>query len=361
MSKDIYFDLVGGASGDMLLSSLLGLGLDFNYLKDNFKKLNVKFNVNKKKTKFNHAAVDRLYFSSPSKINLSYREITKLIKESKLDSGVKEKSLVSFKHIFGVEKRIHQSSKRDFRFEHLGEIDAIAEIVGFFLGMKYLDINNVYISSISVSRPAPATLELLKGKEIKIVDFGYESVTPTAALLLKDSYSISIPFSFTKYSYACGNYGDSDYLVAYLFSCDDFDRDKVVKIEATIDDMNPQVFSILFDSLYKRGAKEVYIEQVITKKSRPAFVLNVLSDEKSLIFLREAIFKFTSTFGFRYQFFYRDKLKYTFIYKNTKWGRIKFRVSRSGGFKKEIPEYEDCRRAAEKSNIPFIDLYNKLI
>ena len=42
MSKAIYFDIIGGAGGDMLFSSLVGLGVKTSYLKDTFKKLGLK-------------------------------------------------------------------------------------------------------------------------------------------------------------------------------------------------------------------------------------------------------------------------------------------------------------------------------
>jgi len=357
---DAYFDIVGGASGDMLLSSLVGLGCSLRYLRDNFMRLDLNFRLRKKKVEFGHFKMDKICFSYPAKTNLSYRQIIKLIHSSSLDKNVKEKVFTSFRCLFNVERIIHHTKQRDFKFDHLGQPDAILEILGFFLGLQCLNIDDFYVSTLPLSRPAPATLELLKGKKIKIVDFGYESITPTAALLLNRAEQKECIFSFKKYSLACGDYGDSDYLLAYLLTKDNFAKDKVVKIETTIDDMNPQVFEVLFDALYSKGAKEVYIEQVVTKKSRPAFVINVLSDEKGLMNIREEIFKLTSTFGLRYQVFWRDKLKDRFVYKRTPWGKIRFRVSLSTEFKKEIPEYEDCKRISKKFNIPLIEIYRNL-
>ena len=174
-----------------------------------------------------------------------------------LDNGTRRRILGSFEYIHNIEARIHHIKKDKLRLEHLGRFDALWEISGFFAGLKYLGIDNIYLSSLPLSHPAPATLELLKGKQIRMIDLGYESITPTAALLLKDAYSTQRPFSFSKYAFACGDYGEGDYLTAYLASGGRFISDRVIKMEATIDDMNPQVFEILFDrSEERRVGKE---------------------------------------------------------------------------------------------------------
>ena len=40
--KTIYFDCFSGISGDMIIGALLALGLDFNHLKKELGKLNLK-------------------------------------------------------------------------------------------------------------------------------------------------------------------------------------------------------------------------------------------------------------------------------------------------------------------------------
>ena len=92
------------------------------------------------------------------------------------------------------------------------------------------------------------------------------------------------------------------------------------------------------------------------KKTRPAFVLNVLCTHKDFEKIRDVIFSHTTTFGIRYSEYSRDKLKYNFVSKKTKFGKIKFRVS-AKPFKKETPEYDDCLRAAKKLNIPLLQVY----
>ena len=356
--KSIYFQLVGGAAGDMLLYSLIGLGCPIPYLKKELEKLKINFDIVLKEIKNNHHKNKCLDFKG--ELNLSYLEILKLISKSKLEKEIKEKALSSYKGLFEIERKIHGAKGADFKFHHLGKLDAILEICGFYIGLKYLAVKDVYVSFFPLSAPAKAVLEILKGKKINPRDLGYESITPTAAVLLQKAQQLDLSFDFEKYSTAFGTGGDQDYLVAYLIEeSRKTNNDKIIKIETNIDDMNPQIFEQIFEKLYTSGAKEAYIEQVIMKKSRPAFVLNVLCAPKDFEKIRDIIFSHIATFGIRYSEYSRNKLKYNFISKKTRFGKIRFRVS-SEPFKKETPEYKDCLKISNKLNIPLLDIYRSL-
>ncbi|MCM8774195.1 MAG: LarC family nickel insertion protein [Candidatus Omnitrophica bacterium] len=355
----LYFDIVGGASGDMLLSSLIGLGFKKKKLVENLNLLGINYKIKEKEIKFSHTELKRAYFSySPA--NYSYKEIVSLINKANLPNDIKLKVLSAYEFIFKIEKKVHRAKGGSLKFEHLGEPDAILEITGFFLGLKYLNVDKFFFSTIPLSQPAPVTLEILKGKLIKPIDLGYESITPTAALLLSYGEQREDVISFDKFSISYGDYSPHDYLVAYMGGSHNFDKDTLVKIETTLDDVNPQIFELLFDSLFKEGAKEVYLEQVIVKKSRPGFVLNILCEREKLEPVKRIIFNYTSTFGLRYQFFLRDKLPYKFLSKNTPWGKIRFRISLDKNYPKCIPEYEDCKRISQKFGLPIIEVFERL-
>jgi len=341
----------------MLLYSLVGLGCPLAHLKKELKKLRIAFDITLKKIENTHHENKRLEFSG--KLNLSYLDIVRLISKSKLGKDIKDKALKSYRDLFEIERKIHGAKGADFKFHHLGKLDAILEICGFYIGLKYLGVDEVCVSPFPLSMPARATLEILKGRTINVRDFGYESITPTAAILLKDAGVMQNDFDLAKCSVAFGKCGQGDYLVAYLIKQNKTEKDRIIKIETNIDDMSPQLFEQVFDRLYSCGAKEVYLEQVIMKKTRPAFVLNVLCSPEDFSKIRDIIFSHTTTFGIRYREYSRDKLKYTFVSKKTRLGKIKFRVS-CAPFKKETPEYNDCLLASNRLKIPLIDIYRSL-
>lgn len=356
--KSIYFQLVGGAAGDMLLCSLIGLGCPLSYLKKELKKLNLNFEISLNKIKGNHNSKQVLDFKGS--YDFSYKEIVTLIKKSRLSADIKENAIKTYELLFKIEKTIHRVNGNDFKFHHLGKLDAILEICGFYIALKFLKIDKKYVSIFPLAHPAEATLAILKNKKVSLVDYDYETITPTASALLSNLEQYDCGFTFEKTSTAFGKCGEKDYLVAYLVNeSPGVEQDKMIKIETNIDDMNPQIFESLFEILYKNGAKEVYLEQVLMKKTRPGFVLNVLCLKKDFIAIRDIIFSHTSTFGIRYQEYLREKLKYKFIYKQTKFGKIRFRVAQKP-FAKETPEYADCLLVAKKHNISLIEVYKNI-
>lgn len=355
--KSVYFHLAGGAGGDMLLSSLIELGCPLIYLKEEFKKLSLDFRIKEEKIGGdNHLWLKRLRFEG-EKIT-HYKDVVNVLKKSRLDKDIKDSALAVYRMLADTEKKIHRQKIDNLHFHHLGEIDAILEICGFFLALKYLKISKIYVSFFPLSRPAPAVLALLRGRRIRVVDYEYETVTPTAAALLRDGQLRDGCFEYERCALAWGDCGKGDYLAAYLLK-EDLDKDKIVKIETNIDDMNPQMFEFVFDELYKKQAKEVYLEQVLMKKNRPGFVLNVLCLPDDFHKIREVIFKHTTTFGIRYQEYSRDKLKDKFVYRRTKLGKIRFRAAVSEVLR-EVPEYEDCLKIAKKLKIPLLEVYQQL-
>lgn len=353
-SYSIYFHLVGGAAGDMLLSSLINLGCPFSYLKRELKKINIPFKINLKDIigENNHIPKKELIFTGPS--FSTYQEIKKIIKASSFDRNIKERINQVYALISKAESKVHNT--KHVHFHHLGQIDAILEIAGFFIALEYLKVENIFVSTIPLSYPAPATLELLKNKPVAIANLPYETVTPTAAALLAQA-KFQESCVYQDYGIGWGKGSDKDYLVSYIYreEMDGLRQEGIIKLETNIDDMNPQGFELLMEELYKNGAKEVYIENVIMKKSRPGFVLNVLCQGQDYIKLRDALFKHTTTFGIRYQNYKRDILKSQFVERKTKLGKIKFRIAQDF-YKKEIPEYDDCYKVAKKNNLSVLEV-----
>ncbi len=354
--KAVYFHLVGGAAGDMLLASLIDLGCPLSYLKKELNKLPLKFQIQTKtlRGKF-HVPRKKLIFKGPRL--KTHKEISKLINRSRLDKDIKKKALGTYEALAKAEAKVHKE-KGEVHFHHLGEIDAILEICGFYLALKYLGIEKIYVSSFPLDKPAPATLEILKGKNINPVNCGYETITPTGAALLKEAEQPKGGIQFYSYGIGWGQFNENDYLVA--FSCQpSTEKERIIKIETNIDDMNPQAFESIFDALYASGAKEACIEQVIMKKTRPAFVLNVLCAPQDFMKMKQILFEHTTTFGFRYQEYLREILPSQFIYKKTKLGRVKFRKALAG-FKKETPEYGDCLKLARRHSLSLLEVYRRL-
>ena len=348
----------------MLLSAFLEAGFKKSSLDKLVESLHLKdVKIITSKKTVGHIEATSVRFKLKKNINFSFSKINNLINKASLSASVKNNSLNTYKLLKQIEEKVHGHKHKDFKFQHLGEIDAIVEIVSFWQALEDLGIGDCFCSIFILSKTSPAALQLLKGKKVRFVDWGYESVTPTAAALLRDFPQEELEVYPEAVGYGAGDYsgkGKSDFLRIVISKriesvC------RTIKLEVNLDDINPQVFDYIMDLLFSSGAQDVYIVPVIMKKSRPAFVLTVLLDKKDLDKIKQIIFRETTTFGLRYAEFKKEKLAYTFIRKKTPFGKVQYRRGiLDNNLVKESPEYNDCKRIASKYNIPLVEVYKRL-
>jgi len=135
----------------------------------------------------------------------------------------------------------------------------------------------------------------------------------------------------------------------------------VTIIEANIDDMNPQIYEYVMEKLFKAGALDVFLTQVIMKKGRPGVKLTVLCREKDREELIKIITKETTTIGLRFYDVQRRVLQREVKLIDTEFGKVRVKFSKFGNeILKVTPEYEDCKRIAKKLKLPLIEVMRKL-
>jgi uncharacterized protein (DUF111 family) len=133
------------------------------------------------------------------------------------------------------------------------------------------------------------------------------------------------------------------------------DEAEVTVVEANIDDMNPQVYGHVMERLLAVGALDAYLTQVIMKKGRPGILLTVLCPEEKRAEVSEAVFRETTTIGLRFRRAGRAVLAREVRKVDTAFGKIRIKESTLGGeVIRKTPEYEDCRRAAERHGVPLV-------
>jgi hypothetical protein len=128
--------------------------------------------------------------------------------------------------------------------------------------------------------------------------------------------------------------------------------EELVVIETNIDDMNPEFYESVMDSLFKAGALDVYFTPIIMKKSRPANKVSVLSSEKDREILSEILLRDTSSFGVRFYRVGRMVLEREIKSVKTSWGLVKVKIGKFEGEVVQIsPEYEDCKIISLKKKV----------
>jgi len=246
-------------------------------------------------------------------------------------------------------------------------VDTIVDVVGALVALEILDVEQVFSSPLNVGSgfvefshgkfpvPAPATAEILKGVPVYSTDTTGELVTPTGAAIIAEvagSFGDMPMLTTQAVGYGAGERDREQPNVLRVFigdlaSNDDPERDTVSVIETNIDDMNPQFYESVFEKLFANGALDVFMTNIMMKKSRPAIQLTVLCTPEKEPQLTQLIFEETTTIGLRIRQEARRKLQREVREIETEFGKIKFKVSLlDGKILNHSPEYEDCKKIA---------------
>lgn len=218
MERIGYFDCYSGASGDMILGSLLDKAVDFKWFKNELQKLNLTqehFNIEKTYVNRNNINTCKINITIDEHHkednhdhdhdhdhhhhHRSYNTICNIIDNSEIDIKAKELAKKIFYKLGTAEASIHNVPLEKIHFHEVGALDSIIDIVGFSICYTKLGIERTIVSPIPMGSgkvvcehgcmpvPAPATLEILKDHNIKLIKNDYiqeECLTPTAAAIL---------------------------------------------------------------------------------------------------------------------------------------------------------------------------------
>jgi uncharacterized protein (TIGR00299 family) protein len=376
----LYFDCFSGISGDMTLAALLDLGLPQEKLRLELEKLGLK-NYSLKifqGSRNGIAAVGMEVKVEPGeKHHRNFLDIRKIIEGSSLNPGVKKTSLAIFQRLAEVEAKVHAQKVEEVHFHEVGAVDSIVDIVGTAIGIDYFQPHKILSSELPMGRglvqcqhgwlplPAPATLELLKGYPLKSVEVEGELVTPTGAAIVATLSSGVTPFpamAAKKIGYGMGkkNFPDRPNLLRLVLgeATEAYLTDRVIILEANIDDMNPEFYDYLMERLFERGALDVSLNPLLMKKNRPGTLLRVIAQEHDTEALSDVILRESTTLGVRSYAAGRKKLPREVKEVETKYGWVRVKISGNLRFQ---PEYEDCKRIALEKGVPIQEVYREAL
>jgi hypothetical protein len=191
-----------------------------------------------------------------------------------------------------------------------------------------------------------------------------ELVTPTGALIAT-SYASSFgpipPMEVERVGYGAGERdtpGHPNVLRVLIGrAAERAETERVSVIECEIDDMNPQIFSVVMDRLYEAGALDVFYVPVQMKKNRPGTLLTVVAPRELRSRLVDIVFQETTTIGLRYADVERECLRREIVVVQTPIGAVRFKLAwRDGRVINAAPEFEDCTKLAAAQGLPVKDV-----
>jgi hypothetical protein len=385
--KIAYFDCFSGISGDMCLGALVDAGASLQEIEKGLKEIPVKgYSLVAKKVRRNGIAATKVDVilkqgkNDQRQPNRTWKDISRIIRASRLPEGIRKRGHAIFKNLFEAEAQVHGSPISKTHLHELGAVDCLVDIFGTLIGLSYLGIDSVLASSVNVGCgstrtshgilpvPAPATAELLKGIPCHSSGPAFELTTPTGAAILSATSSGFGPIPHCRITSIGAGAGDADPVgwpnLLRLFVIETKDavgNEGVTVIETNIDDMNPQVFDFVMEQLFDAGAADVFLTQVIMKKSRPGVLLTVLCHAERKDALIEIILRETTTIGVRFYDANRVTMSREIKEFPSKYGNVRIKTSRLGkSLVKSSPEFEDCKKIAQKTFLPLREIIDEV-
>lgn len=376
-----YFDCFSGASGDMILGSLIDAGLSPRSLRAELKKLRTPaIGLKVKKVMKRGISATRAIVEgrSEKKPHRDLKEMLRIIDRSALEDEVKAKSREIFMRIASVEAEIHKTPMEEIHFHELGGLDSVVDIAGSVWGLRQMRIDKIYVSKVNVGTgfvkcehgilpvPAPAALSLMKGNPIYSSGVEKELLTPTGAAILTtlgSEFGQMPPMKVEKIGYGAGRDDFPHPNVLRLIigtPAVSSGKERVTVIETNIDDMNPQFYDYVMEQLLKMRVLEVFLTPISMKKNRPATLLTVICPSEKLSAIVEFLLRETTSIGLRWHEEERARADREILTLQTKYGKIHFKLARWRGRVVNVsPEYEDCKRLALKKGVPLKAIFEE--
>ncbi len=370
--RQLHLDAFSGIAGNMMLGALLDLGLPRRTLQADLRRLGVRHALRVRRVRRGALAARYVKVSAPGRpARRNWAEIRRLLRGSRLAPAIRELSEQVFENLARAEARVHGVPLDRVHFHEVGAVDALVDVVGSVAGLLRLGVRRVSCSPLALGHgrvetehgtlplPAPATLELLRGVPVVPAGVAWETVTPTGAALVATLVHEFRELPALRIEAIGVGAGDDrvgplpNVLRAVLGREDGLGADRVVCLEANLDDFVPEHFEYLMERLFQAGALDVALQHLHMKKSRPGFGLRVLAHPSERTALAAVLFAESTTLGVRAFTCDRLVLEREIRRVVTPFGPIRVKLARMpGGERVASAEYEDCKRAARRGRVP---------
>ena len=368
----------------MILGALVDMGVDIKEIRKALNNIDLGgYKLEAKKVKRSDLSCTQILVKlekqKSRQPHRSFSNIKKLIEKSGLPSTVKKNSIEIFKRIAKVEAGIHNTTVDKIHFHEVGGIDSIVDIVGGVWGIESLKLDKIYSSPLNVGEglvdcahgrlpvPAPATLKLLKGIPVFSSGVKNELTTPTGAAMIAfyaEKFQSMPAMTIAGEGSGAGSRVISsipNMLRVFVGETSHIGTNELVMIETNIDDMNPEVFEAVMESLFKEGALDVFFSSIMMKKNRPATQISVLAENNYRERLSRILLTETSSFGVRFYGVDRMTLDREVKKLKTPYGSINIKIGLlDGKIVQAAPEFEDCKKASRAKKRPVKKIYDEI-
>lgn len=413
--KTLYLECAMGAAGDMLMAALFelvnnktdflkqinslaisGLKVDtesvvkcgikgtyarvsINGIEESAAQADILKNSHKHSHEHSHEYIHQNHLHEHNHTNLE--KIENIIARSPVSQKVKDNALNIYRLIAEAEAAAHGHPVEQIHLHEVGNMDAVADIVGVCMLMESIAPQEIVASPINVGSgfarcahgvmpvPSPATAHILQGIPIYSRNVESELCTPTGAAIVKHfAKRFEQMPEMRVQKIGCGmgtkNFEVVNCLRAFLGETEnsaDKTNDRIAQLQCNLDDMTGEAVGFAVELLLREGALDVFASSIQMKKNRPAILLTCICGEDKAPFFAGLMLRHTTTFGVRKTICDRYTLKQEISIKQTPFGKIRIKTGEGYNVKKSKPEYDDIAKAARLNNTPFAEVNNALL
>jgi len=379
MGRLAYLDCFSGVSGDMLLGAILDCGVPIADLRGELNKLRLDgYQLSARKvTRAGLSATQAVVEVARGPAPRTLDDVLKIIDTSTLPQEDREKGARVFQRLAAAEARVHGETVETVHLHDVGAVDAIVDVMGTVAGLRLLEVDELFASALPAGNgtvdgphgklpiPAPATLELLARANVPLLladGEGGELVTPSGAAIATALASFERPaMTLERTGYGAGSRdieGRPNVLRIWVGERIDSGVRQMVLIETNIDDMTGEMLGYACDRLLEAGAADVWLTSIQMKKGRPGVMLSVICKEAQEEAVARLLLRETPTLGVRVRAVHRWEAEREGLDFESSLGPAAVKVKRLPGEPPTFaPEYEACRRLAEATGLPLVQVY----
>ncbi|MBN2109555.1 MAG: nickel pincer cofactor biosynthesis protein LarC [Methanosarcinaceae archaeon] len=384
--RSLIFEPFSGAAGDMILGSLIDLGVDSEKLRELVESaVDVSISVDRVDKRGIGAVNVRIDVPHETH-SRHYSQIIDVVKGAGLPDVVEQSALGVFSILAEAESKVHGLPLEELHFHEVGQKDALADVIGSCFAINEVGADAVFSLPANVGGgelraahgvtavPSPATLEILRKSGLAFYGRGsMEMLTPTGAAIL--AYFAKPLENLPKGRVISVGYGagdadteDPNVLRSMIMETGGtLSKDTVEILETNVDDVTGEILGSLFEKLLSVGARDVTIIPATMKKGRSGHIIRIITKPEDSDCVARELMKETGTLGIRviptkHRYVADRRMEKVRINLGSRHFEVAVKIAqdKSGDILHISAEYEDCRRVADELGLPLKEVIRRV-
>jgi pyridinium-3,5-bisthiocarboxylic acid mononucleotide nickel chelatase len=363
----------------MTLASLVAAGAPLREITGSLSGLDVAFDLSTERVEVSGVGALRATVTHPEqRAHRTFADARALVQSAGLPDRVCSRAVEVFRRLAVAEGAVHDRDPEEVIFHEVGAVDSIVDVVGSCVALEFLDVRTVSCGPLPMGSsvvgsahgplptPGPATLEVLKGSQVRWVDEPHETTTPTGAALMSALTGgvfsdAAPPMELREVGYGAGRarLEKAPNLLRAVVGELESVSGELELLEANVDDAPGEFLGAAVERLLAAGSLDAWLEPIVMKRGRGAYKVCTLVPSDDRERLARLLMRETGALGVRHLSVGRTVAERRHVEIELSYGRCRVKVGSLDGEDFVVaPEYSDAARLAEKTSLSLPEVYS---